>query len=47
MANQGAQVVCKSVFKSGESTAIRHQFTRRWIELINQFEKSRQTTDRR
>jgi hypothetical protein len=37
------QPTCKSVFKSGENTTLKSQFTRRWIELINQIEKNKST----
>ena len=35
------QRVCRSVFKSGESTTSKSQFTRKWIELINKIEKGK------
>lgn len=40
------ETFCKSVFKSGEGTAsqkqfLQKQFTRKWIKLINQLEKSK------
>ena len=37
------ETICKSVFKSGESTNKR-EFTRAWIELINRLEKSKRLT---
>lgn len=42
------ETFCKSVFKSGEGTAsqkqfLQKQFTRKWIKLINQLEKSKGT----
>lgn len=33
--------ICKSVFKSGESTTTRDEFTKKWIELINRLENSK------
>lgn len=33
--------ICKSVFKSGESTTTRDEFTKKWIELINRLESSK------
>ena len=33
--------VCKSVFKSGENTTTRDEFTKKWIELINRLERSK------
>ncbi|MDF2655306.1 MAG: hypothetical protein K0R19_1780 [Bacillota bacterium] len=41
MAKQEMQVICKSVFKSGENT-IKIQFTHKWIELINRIERNGQ-----
>jgi len=38
---QPVQQTCQSVFKSGESTTTKNQFTRKWIELINQLEKNK------
>ena len=33
--------VCKSVFKSGENTTSKTQFTKKWIELINRLERNK------
>lgn len=33
--------VCKSIFKSGESKTSTSQFTKVWIELINNLEKNK------
>ena len=33
--------ICKSVFKSGESTTSKMQFTKMWIEMINKIEKGK------
>lgn len=33
--------ICKSVFKSGENTTTRDEFTKMWIELINRLESSK------
>ncbi len=41
MANDDKTTVCKSVFKSGESTISKNQFTKKWIELINMLEKNK------
>lgn len=38
---QPVQQSCQSVFKSGESTTTKNQFTHKWIELINQLEKNK------
>lgn len=38
--NNNDKNLCKSVFKSGENTS-KSQFTKKWIELINQLEKSK------
>ena len=35
------QILCRSVFKSGESTTSKNQFTKMWIELINKIEKNK------
>ena len=34
------KTICKSIFKNGMSTS-KTQFTRKWIELINQSEKNK------
>lgn len=33
--NKTDKTICKSVFKSGENTTSKIQFTKKWIELIN------------
>lgn len=35
------QVICKNIFKSGSEKDSQKEFTRRWIELINQREKNK------
>lgn len=40
MANN-TKVVCKNVFKNKDEAAFKKMFTLKWIELINQFEKSK------
>lgn len=40
MSKPETEVICKSVFKSGESTTTKAQFTKTWIELINQLEQN-------
>lgn len=35
------QILCESVFKSGEPSNIKKQLTKKWIELINQLEKNK------
>lgn len=40
MANN-TKVVCKNVFKNKDEVAFKKMFTQKWIELINQFEKSK------
>ncbi len=35
------QTLCRSVFKSGESTTSKNQFTKKWIEMINRIEKNK------
>ena len=39
--NKTDKTICKSVFKSGENTTSKIQFTKKWIELINRLEKSK------
>lgn len=41
MSKQKIQVSCKSVFKSGENTLTKSQFTKQWIELIRQLERNK------
>ncbi|WP_304509429.1 hypothetical protein [Anaerotignum sp.] len=41
--NKSQQAICRSVFKSGESTTSQKQFTQKWIELINRLEKNKRT----
>ena len=38
--NEESKSVCSSVFKSGENTTSKTQFTQKWIELINKIEKN-------
>ncbi len=40
--NEKSKSVCSSVFKSGESTTSKTQFTKIWIELINRLEKNKE-----
>ncbi len=40
-AKEQTKSICKSVFKSGESTTSTKQFTLKWIELINKIEKGK------
>ena len=35
------QILCRSVFKSGESTTSKAQFTKKWVEMINRIEKNK------
>lgn len=37
--SENAQVLCKNVFKGGESTTSVSSYTKAWIELINKLEK--------
>lgn len=39
--NNMPDTICKSVFKSGESTTTESEFTKKWIELINTLEKGK------
>lgn len=38
------ETICRSVFKSGENTTSKSQFTQKWIELVNKIEKSKGLT---
>ena len=42
--NEKSKNICKSVFKSGENTTTKIQFTQKWIELINKLEKNKGIT---
>ncbi len=33
--------LCTSVFKGGENTTSKSQFTKKWIELVNRLEKNK------
>ncbi len=47
MAKQEIMIICENVFKSGENM-IRSQFTQKWIDLINQIERTKgQIADKR
>ena len=35
------KIICVSVFKSGENTTIKQEYTKKWIELINRMEKGK------
>lgn len=39
--NKQSKTVCRSVFKSGENTTSKSQFTKKWVELINKLEKNK------
>lgn len=41
---KGTQVICESIFKSGDVKNRKKEFTRRWAELINQREKNKGNT---
>lgn len=40
MAN-GTKIVCRNVFKTKEKAAITKEYTRKWIELISEFERNK------
>lgn len=42
--NEKSKNICSSVFKSGENTTTKSQFTQKWIELINKLEKNKGIT---
>lgn len=35
------RMICVSVFKSGENMTTTQEYTRKWIELINQIERGK------
>lgn len=39
--SEQSTTICKSVFKNGENTTSKYQFTQKWIELINLLEKNK------
>ena len=39
--------ICKRVFKSGENTTSKSQFTKKWIELINRLERNKNVNSRK
>lgn len=46
-ANNDSKTICKSVFKNGENTISRSQFTKKWIELINRLERNKNVNSRK
>lgn len=40
MAND-AKVICKNVFLNTDKAILKKEFTSKWIELINQYEKNK------
>ena len=38
---ENPKTICKSVFKSGENTTTKQEYTKKWIELINRMEKGK------
>ena len=45
--NNDSKTICKSVFKNGENTISRSQFTKKWIELINRLEQNKNVNSRK
>ena len=41
------ETICRSVFKSGENTTSKSQFTQKWIELVNKIEKKQRANSQR
>jgi hypothetical protein len=39
--NETTNRVCRNFFKDGKSTTSREQFTRKWIEMVNQIERDK------
>jgi hypothetical protein len=46
MARKEIQIVCKSIFKDG-SDMPKGQFTKKWVEMINQLEKKKKINNHR
>ncbi len=44
MSDTDSKVICKSIFKDGESATSKEKFTKAWIHLINQLEKTTDST---
>ncbi|GFH91027.1 hypothetical protein IMSAGC002_02279 [Lachnospiraceae bacterium] len=40
MSYTDSKKICKNIFKNGESTTSKDNFTKAWIHLINQLEKN-------
>ena len=38
------EAICRSVFKGGKNTTTEHDFTKKWIELINTLEEGKSGT---
>lgn len=38
------QIICKNIFQSGNGQISKEKFTKKWIELISQKEKSKGRT---
>lgn len=41
MGKHEIQVICKSIFMGGGNMTTKSQFTKKWIELVNQIEKNK------
>lgn len=41
MNKKNTHIICKNIFKNGESKPIVPKFNQMWIELINQSEKNK------
>ena len=39
--NNDDKKICVSVFKSGENTTTKEEYTKKWIELVNRIEKGK------
>ncbi len=35
------QIICKSIFKDGKTETNKNDFTKKWIEVINQIERNK------
>lgn len=44
MVKSNVEIICKNVFKNSDNKTIRTAFTQKFIELINQLEKTKVST---
>jgi hypothetical protein len=46
MSKSDTQVICKNIFKGRDNQTIQAVFTQKFIELINQLEKTKELSNR-